>query len=65
MDTNVVHTRLPARLKQDLEVLVEEGYYSTLSDALRDGARKVAQHHDHVIRNRGSSPRLELKEVKL
>jgi len=39
--TLVIHTRVPKKLEQELRELVSEGYYSNVSDALRDAARKL------------------------
>lgn len=63
--TVVVHARLPLKIKEGLGDLIEEGYYSNISDALRDAARRLIAEHRHVIGGRRKPPRFELKEVKL
>jgi len=39
--TIVIHTRVPKKLEQQLKQLVSDGYYSNVSDALRDASRKL------------------------
>lgn len=41
METITLHTRIPKKVKDDIEELVEEGYYSSTADFLRDSARKA------------------------
>ena len=61
--TIVVHTRVPRKLEHQLRHLVEEGYYSNLSDALRDAARKLV--NDHGVKHVKENAKFELKEVKM
>ena len=63
--TVVVHTRLPLKVEQDLRHLVSEGYYSNISDALRDAARRLLREHQHLFFERRIPPKIELREVKL
>ena len=43
--TSVIHTRVPKKLEQQLKQLVSDGYYSNVSDALRDASRKLIEHY--------------------
>jgi Arc/MetJ-type ribon-helix-helix transcriptional regulator len=63
--TVVVHARLPLKIDQDLKHLIKEGYYSNVSDALRDAARRLLQDHQHWIHEKKGAARFELKEWKL
>ncbi|MEM0372431.1 MAG: ribbon-helix-helix domain-containing protein [archaeon] len=60
--STVIHTRVPRRLEHQLRHLVDEGYYSNISDALRDAARRLVDEHGikHVER-----PKFELRTVEL
>ncbi|MFH1424375.1 MAG: ribbon-helix-helix domain-containing protein [archaeon] len=46
--TQVVHTRLPEKDIEAIQVLIDEGYYSSTSDLLRAAAR------DFIRTQRGS-----------
>ncbi len=60
--TIVIHTRVPKRLEEELRNLVEEGYYSNVSDALRDASRKLIESY----RKPGESkPKINFKTIKL
>jgi Arc/MetJ-type ribon-helix-helix transcriptional regulator len=61
-NTTVVHTRVPRRLERQLRHLVSEGYYSNLSDALRDAARRLVD--GHGVKHVEDKPRFELKTVE-
>lgn len=61
-NTTVVHTRVPRRLERQLRHLVNEGYYSNLSDALRDAARRLVD--GHGVHNVVERPKFELKPVE-
>lgn len=63
--TIVVHARLPLKVEEDLKSLIEEGYYSNMSDALRDAARRLVQEHRHVLIGKKKPPKFELREIKL
>ena len=39
--TTVILTRVPKKLEQQLKQLVIDGYYSNVSDALRDASRRL------------------------
>lgn len=70
MDNNrktiVIHTRVPKRVEQQLHKLVEEGFYSNVSDALRDAARMLIAKYDvHMERIQTiEKPKIELKHFK-
>ena len=61
-NTIVIHARVPRQLEKQLRHLVSEGYYSNLSDALRDAARKLVENHG--VKHIAESPKFELKHVK-
>lgn len=63
--TIVVHARLPLKIEEDLKSLIEEGYYSNMSDALRDAARRLVQEHKYVLAGKKKPPKFELREVRL
>lgn len=63
--TVVVHARLPLKVEEDLKSLIEEGYYSNMSDALRDAARRLVQEHKYVLVGKKKPPKFELRELKL
>jgi len=63
--TIVIHTRVPKKVEQQLRRLVEEGYYSNISDALRDAARKLIAEHMHVLRESKEKPKFKLEQVKI
>ena len=63
--TIVIHTRVPKKLEQQLRHLVDEGYYSNISDALRDAARKLVAEHQHLMHPRERPPKFELKKFEI
>lgn len=64
MKTKVIHARVPAKLEKGLERLVEEGYYTSVSDAVRDAARRVVMSHRGILKDKypGASSVELLKE---
>lgn len=50
MATAVVHTRLPQKIEAGLGMLVQDGYYSSTADALRDGARRLIEAHYGLLK---------------
>ena len=60
--TTVVHTRVPKKLEQQLKQLVIDGYYSNVSDALRDASRRLI---DHYKQEEESKPKLELRKIEM
>ncbi len=63
--TIVVHARLPLKIEEDLKQLISDGYYSNMSDAMRDAARRLLQDHQHLLHEKKKSAKFELKELKL
>ncbi len=59
-NTIVIHTRVPRHLAEELKVLVSQGYYSNISDALRHALRKLIDEHS-APKTRVEKPKLELK----
>ena len=60
--TSVIHTRVPKKLEQQLKQLVADGYYSNVSDALRDASRKLIEHYKQEKENK---PKLELRKLEM
>ena len=52
MTTRVIHARVPAKIGEGLEQLVEEGYYTSVSDAMRDGARHMIMSHRGILKDK-------------
>ncbi len=60
--TIVIHTRVPKRLEQQLKQLVLDGYYSNVSDALRDASRKLIESYKKTDTNR---PEINFRTLKM
>lgn len=60
--TIVIHTRVPKRLEEELRGLVEDGYYSNVSDALRDASRKLIEFYKKTGEEK---PNINFKTIRL
>ncbi len=59
-NTIVIHARVPVGLVEEVKQLIEAGYYSNLSDAVREGLRRLISESKKPI---ASPPMLNFHEL--